>query len=92
MTSIEHELREFVCKSCGHKVVVNPNLPADYTPNICTPCFERTSAEARAEIFSGLMEFVELLEGRRKEMGPALRRLNRTYGHGERYPNIEKRK
>ena len=33
-------LREFECKHCGHMVVVNPNLPADYTPNVCTPCWE----------------------------------------------------
>jgi DNA-directed RNA polymerase subunit RPC12/RpoP len=33
-------LREFECKHCGHVVVVNPNLPADYTPTVCTSCWE----------------------------------------------------
>src|SRR6476660_897367 len=33
-------LREFECKHCGHMVVVNPRLPADYTPTVCTSCWE----------------------------------------------------
>lgn len=35
-----YKLREFVCKECGHKVVVNPKLPEEYTPTVCTPCYE----------------------------------------------------
>ncbi len=37
----EFVLREFVCKHCGHKVVVNPKLPPDANPNCCTPCWEK---------------------------------------------------
>lgn len=28
-------------KRCGHKVVVHPELPANYTPKVCTPCYEK---------------------------------------------------
>ena len=34
-------LREFICKHCGHTVVVNPNLPDDYTPAVCKQCYDR---------------------------------------------------
>jgi hypothetical protein len=56
-------LREFVCKECGHKVVVHPRLPLDYTPNICCECYEhgqpkRRDAEAR--IFNKAVEIMRL--------------------------------
>lgn len=35
------EIMEFVCKHCGHTVVVNPKLPSNYTPNVCTPCWDK---------------------------------------------------
>ena len=34
-------MREFVCRECGNTVVVNPGLPADYTPNTCSPCYDK---------------------------------------------------
>jgi hypothetical protein len=37
----EYVLREFVCTECGHKVVVNPQLPPDYEPTICCECYDR---------------------------------------------------
>lgn len=44
-----YELREFVCKNCGHKVVINPALPADYVPNICRECWQRGESQRRAQ-------------------------------------------
>ena len=43
MPEMEEEfvLREFVCVHCGHKVVVRAELPKDYMPNVCTPCWEK---------------------------------------------------
>jgi hypothetical protein len=35
-----YKLRQFTCKMCGHVVVVNPNLPDAYRPNICVQCWE----------------------------------------------------
>lgn len=39
-----NDVREFECVQCGHKVVVNPRLPKDYTPSVCTPCWENIVA------------------------------------------------
>ncbi len=33
------ELKEFKCIECGHTVVVNPKLPADYMPTVCMQCW-----------------------------------------------------
>lgn len=52
MTTTEYVLREFVCNECGHTVVVNPNLPADYTPTVCCQCYDQVvmpRAELRAQ-------------------------------------------
>ena len=58
------ELREFVCKHCGHSVVVNPKLPDDYLPNTCTPCWEKIDKprhdRAMREIFFGLENLLKL--------------------------------
>jgi len=34
-------IREFVCKYCGHTLVVNPNFPKDELPTTCTPCYDK---------------------------------------------------
>ena len=64
MTEV-HELRTFVCKYCGHEVVVKPDLPADYTPNVCTPCYEaqglaRKDAEFKRELFGKMNELFKV--------------------------------
>src|SRR5215471_5828839 len=43
----EYELRTFVCKSCQHEIVVNPDYPKYETPVYCTPCIERARDEKR---------------------------------------------
>ncbi len=62
----EFQLREFVCRYCGHTVVVNPKLPPDYTPNVCTPCWNvhcRPEHEkAMAKIGKGLRELFKMME------------------------------
>lgn len=35
-----YKLRQFTCRECQHVVVVNPNLPNAYRPNICVQCWE----------------------------------------------------
>lgn len=61
------ELREFVCKHCGHSVVVKPNLPKDYTPNVCSVCWDNIVVpkhEAwKRNIAQKLMELQRLLTG-----------------------------
>jgi DNA-directed RNA polymerase subunit RPC12/RpoP len=60
----EYQIREFVCDECGHKVVVNPQLPADYTPNICTPCYDKIFKPRHdrktMELFAKLGEFFKM--------------------------------
>lgn len=59
-----HKLREFVCKKCGHSVVVNPKLPADYTPNVCTPCYNADAPLRRASdvrLMQAFREFFDLV-------------------------------
>lgn len=51
-------LREFKCKECGHMVVVHPELPQDYTPNICTPCYDRKEAEMTAKLFKTIAKLI----------------------------------
>lgn len=36
-----NELREFTCKYCQHTIAVNPELPQDYMPTVCTSCYDR---------------------------------------------------
>jgi hypothetical protein len=72
-------LREFVCKQCGHTVVVKPNLPADYMPNICTPCLEMGESGRQrkmAEMMLALDEFIDWLKrGGEGKPGPHLEAL-----------------
>lgn len=58
-------LREFQCKGCGHMVLVHPDLPPDYTPNICAPCGEASRAKTErvlATLFVGLIQIQEVLK------------------------------
>jgi hypothetical protein len=54
-------LREFVCKGCGHKVVVHPCLPYDYTPNLCCECWEHGEPKRQAETVRIVIKTLELL-------------------------------
>jgi hypothetical protein len=55
-------IREFICSKCGHTVVVNPNLPADYIPNICTLCWDAGEAERQTRQLALFTRFDELLK------------------------------
>lgn len=58
----EYVLREFKCKECGHMVVVNPELPADYTPDICKQCVhEVIEPRERAETMRNVQQLLTLL-------------------------------
>lgn len=35
-----YNLRQFTCRECHHVIIVNPNLPNAYRPNICVQCWE----------------------------------------------------
>lgn len=39
-------------------------LPADYTPNICTPCFEQSVAKS-GQLVAEVIAFLDLLAGKR---------------------------
>lgn len=69
----EFILRTFVCKHCGHEVVVNPKLPPNYTPNVCTPCFdafERPRHEkAMRNAFRGIEQLYAALKDARNAGG-----------------------
>jgi DNA-directed RNA polymerase subunit RPC12/RpoP len=62
----ELKLREFVCKYCGHSVVVRPDLPDDYTPNVCGTCAENRGLKERqstalSEILVGAEKLFKLM-------------------------------
>lgn len=59
------ELREFECRYCGHRVVVNPEFPKEYAPTCCTPCWDNIvwpSIERReAELFAKMLNLFRTL-------------------------------
>jgi DNA-directed RNA polymerase subunit RPC12/RpoP len=56
------ELREFKCIECGHMVIVNPSLSADYTPTVCMQCWNDVVVPRhRADDFKMLLKAQELL-------------------------------
>jgi hypothetical protein len=54
-------LREFVCKDCGHKVVVHPRLPLHYTPNLCCECYERGEPQRQALSIKIMKKVLDLM-------------------------------
>jgi hypothetical protein len=59
--SNEYVLREFVCKYCGHTVVVHPNYLKDELPNWCKQCWEQVVAPKMAQRGRELVEGLERL-------------------------------
>jgi hypothetical protein len=69
----EFQLREFTCRHCQHRVVVNPNRPSHWPlPDTCTLCWEKIDKprhEQRGrELMCGLQEFFDFLQGKRDDM------------------------
>lgn len=60
------ELREFVCIECGHSVIVNPKLPADYVPNKCTPCWEKEEQGRQRKITETMLALGDFIDWLRR--------------------------
>ena len=69
----EYVLRTFVCKHCGHEVVVNPKLPRDAQPECCAPCWEKVVKprldRKGIELMSSLTRFLSALNDQDLDRG-----------------------
>jgi DNA-directed RNA polymerase subunit RPC12/RpoP len=65
MSADTYILREFTCIHCGHTIIVNPKLPKNYTPSVCTPCFDRIVVpkmeENERQLMASMQKFLALL-------------------------------
>ncbi len=63
------ELPTFICKYCGHEVVVHPKLrDQPEKPSVCTPCWDKIVKpdfeRRQRELMLGLAAFMDLLGDR----------------------------
>lgn len=64
----EYVLREFVCKECKHTVVVNPKLPADYKPQICTECYNKIEGPRQQQFMTKLFADIQDISTKIKQI------------------------
>jgi hypothetical protein len=57
----EPVLREFVCRHCGHKIVVHPDFPPDEVPTCCIHCYDAVVRPGAERIMRDVQLFLRSL-------------------------------